>query len=135
MHCPVAKPLRTLRSIAYVMSANDGLLAFVHEFMDELTDLKTAVKSKINSLSMLAAEEAAATPAAASAVAAAIEKRINTVSTPLRSTRALCTSTTPALTHVPALPFSVDLWQNALLVCLRGQRKAVDMPHLPTGSF
>mmetsp|Transcript_21296 Transcript_21296/g.64073 ORF Transcript_21296/g.64073 Transcript_21296/m.64073 type:complete len:428 (-) Transcript_21296:966-2249(-) len=60
------------------MAANDGLLAFVHEYMDQLADLTTAVKSKINSLSMLAAEEAAVTPAAASAVAAAIEKRIQT---------------------------------------------------------
>lgn len=47
--------------------------------MDQLDELETAVKSKINSLSMLAAEEAAATPAAASAVAAAIEKRIQSV--------------------------------------------------------
>lgn len=63
------------------MAANDGLLAFVHEYMDQLADLTSAVKSKINSLSMLAAEEAAVTPAAASAVAAAIEKRIQKVST------------------------------------------------------
>lgn len=61
------------------MASNGGLLAFIREYMDQLDELETAVKSKINSLSMLAAEEAAATPAAASAVAAAIEKRIQSV--------------------------------------------------------
>ena len=61
------------------MESNGGLLDFVREYMDQLDELETAVKSKINSLSMLAAEEAAATPAAAAAVAAAIEKRIQSV--------------------------------------------------------
>lgn len=58
------------------MTSKGGLLAFIREYMEQLDELDTAIKSKINSLSMLAAEEAAVTPAAAAAVAAAIEKRI-----------------------------------------------------------
>lgn len=56
-----------------------GLLEFLQEYVDQLADLTTPVKSKINSLTMLAAEEAVATPAAAQSIAAAIEKRINMV--------------------------------------------------------
>ena len=61
------------------MAADQGLLDFLREYVDELAELTTPIKSRINSLSMLAAEEAAAAPAAAPSIAAAIEKRISTV--------------------------------------------------------
>ena len=56
-----------------------ALLEFLQEYVEQLGELTSPVKAKINSLTMLAAEEAAANPAAAPSIAAAIEKRINTV--------------------------------------------------------
>jgi hypothetical protein len=56
-----------------------ALLEFLQEYVEQLGELTSPVKAKINSLTMLAAEEAAANPAAAPSIAAAIEKRIHTV--------------------------------------------------------
>ena len=62
------------------MSAgNSALLAFLEEYISQLADLTSAVKAKINSLTMLAAETAADSPAAAPSIVAAIEKRILSV--------------------------------------------------------
>jgi hypothetical protein len=56
-----------------------ALLEFLQEYVEQLGELTSPVKAKINSLTMLAAEEAAANSAAAPSIAAAIEKRIHTV--------------------------------------------------------
>lgn len=64
--------------LAAASKAMAALLEFLQEYVEQLSELTSPVKAKINSLTMLAAEEAAATPAAAPSIAAAIEKRINT---------------------------------------------------------
>ena len=59
---------------------NSALLSLLEEYMSQLADLTSAMKAKINSLTMLAAETAAESPAAAPSIVAAIEKRILSVS-------------------------------------------------------
>lgn len=61
-------------------AANSALRAFLEEYISQLSDLKSAIKAKINSLTMLAAETAADSPAAAPSIVAAVEKRIVSVS-------------------------------------------------------
>ena len=61
------------------MADHSSLRAFLAEYMAQLAELTTPVKSKINSLTMLAAETAADTPAAAPSIVAAVEKRILSV--------------------------------------------------------
>ena len=60
-------------------AANSELRAFLEEYMSQLADLTSAVKAKINSLTMLAAETAVDCPAAAPSIVAAVEKRILSV--------------------------------------------------------
>ena len=90
-----------------------ALLEFLQEYVEQLGELTSPVKAKINSLTMLAAEEAAANPAAAPSIAAAIEKRINTVQN-VFTTRWGCHVRTPAST-IALLPSTTCLWQRFAL--------------------
>ena len=90
-----------------------ALLEFLQEYVEQLAELTSPVKAKINSLTMLAAEEAAANPAAAPSIAAAIEKRINTVQN-VSTTRCGCRVRTPAF-MMALLPSTTCLWQRSAL--------------------
>jgi hypothetical protein len=91
-----------------------ALLEFLQEYVEQLGELTSPVKAKINSLTMLAAEEAAANPAGAPSIAAAIEKRINTVQNV--SSARWCSKVWNIASMTAMLPAQVaGLWQRCSL--------------------